>query len=1222
MLVVAVIIAAAAIGGCTVAVARAEEDSVPYVMPAVAGICSGDAGVGVGCGFDSAYMTSEGLTLSPKKSVLRMPWCAEHCYATCPPTYPIPYECDQCVYQDNTGNCYRTAYNVQASAAPTQGGCYETEMYDTVANWSKTKVHSKSSHGFFSSKSKTTTDFYSMYFRRNYSMSLSFKYIISHSVTLASSAMYPAPSREFELASLLLPASYKGNEQVYADFIDSFGTHYMSEAFMGGSALLTNYFHSCFLHTFSSHEVVKASSSSFAMIFSDSKASGWGSSIDKSKWDSWSQIDLKLLGGDAADYANLGVNDKLTGSQVRNWQSTISGANNLVPLTYTIRPITDVMKGGWIDASISSNVEKALDAYGAQIKVQMQQLENQLVAKNEYKKPKWCKPSKPPHHEGRRRATNLPGCPALPPPYFRAESRQIERHLSSSTQARGPLPSSSMPPIPGLVSAAGDLGSLFSRGYDPLQQAVRAPVVAFHFDGWACKNSVGRGSTSGICSNVWTDPATGVQFRRPDEIQIFNSPAAHADSSNRLLVTTSDYKKWHWSQHSTSIGIGVFSYSHSDASSYVSQILDTQRAVIAVKRRQVIAYRMTMWDQAVLRCEMQPTCKAASPKGTYSEPGTQVASSFALQRQALPASCSPNSAGANQYKLFRQAFGTHYVGSATYGGSLEFMLVINSSLYTKMTAMQVSEQTSIGFSLLSVAFGFSHGKNVSTEDVTREFRQNTQVVLLSYGGNPLLLQEGDYRKWAQSVPANPAPVNSTYAKITDLFDGNDPRRKCMMREVDEYLASKPPRRYRCGDAAGIKVLDGIPRPSSSSLHRLRRRVSTQMHKFEFGSLPTLEEIAGLQHRDREADILRGKNQTAIMLEAEKIKTAGPSSSQVAARALLKQQEDGACVAENVIPGASANDILGKTFDIKLGQPRLLATPLTCKQSKLWYSPFTQKTYQIPDQVDFVDVSAACQEEVMNSITNETTAWKMAAESWGFSLSVGIPIGSGSLSVGVGFEKQITETARRMSNFTKSSTILSRKMSMYRITFGNAGSAPLAIGSQMQLALANLPVVSSYAKASVSQRKIYDTFVRSFGTHYVVSADFGAHCAFNSLVDKTFASKMTSKYVSEQISISLGIQMKGIGIGIDLGFGMTKGSSVEDQQFKLHSQSLRDCSGGNTALLTQDPPKYDEWVQSAFLAPAFINGTTVLRPLTDLLVGANAASKRSALEDAILAYVHN
>merc|ERR550514_1355440 len=101
-----------------------------------------------------------------------------------------------------------------------------------------------------------------------------------------------------------------------------------------------------------------------------------------------------------------------------------------------------------------------------------------------------------------------------------------------------------------------------------------------------------------------------------------------------------------------------------------------------------------------------------------------------------------------------------------------------------MTAMQVSEQTSIGFSLLSVAFGFNHGKNVSTEDVTREFRQNTQVVLLSYGGNPLLLQEGDYRKWAQSVPANPAPVNSTYVKITDLFDGNDPRRKCMMREVD------------------------------------------------------------------------------------------------------------------------------------------------------------------------------------------------------------------------------------------------------------------------------------------------------------------------------------------------------------------------------------------------------------------------------------------------------
>ena len=32
-----------------------------YVMPPLAGLCTGDAGVGVGCGFDAAFMTALGL---------------------------------------------------------------------------------------------------------------------------------------------------------------------------------------------------------------------------------------------------------------------------------------------------------------------------------------------------------------------------------------------------------------------------------------------------------------------------------------------------------------------------------------------------------------------------------------------------------------------------------------------------------------------------------------------------------------------------------------------------------------------------------------------------------------------------------------------------------------------------------------------------------------------------------------------------------------------------------------------------------------------------------------------------------------------------------------------------------------------------------------------------------------------------------------------------------
>ena len=111
------------------------------------------------------------------------------------------------------------------------------------------------------------------------------------------------------------------------------------------------------------------------------------------------------------------------------------------------------------------------------------------------------------------------------------------------------------------------------------------------------------------------DPATGLHYRRPDEVQIFDSPAADSEEDEHLFIDSNAYRKWHWSQHSTSIGLDIFSYSHSDAEMYISQLLNTKRVVISVKRRVEVAYKMSLWDASVLKCEMQGTCAAASASG-------------------------------------------------------------------------------------------------------------------------------------------------------------------------------------------------------------------------------------------------------------------------------------------------------------------------------------------------------------------------------------------------------------------------------------------------------------------------------------------------------------------------------------------------------------------------------------------------------------------------------
>ena len=84
------------------------------------------------------------------------------------------------------------------------------------------------------------------------------------------------------------------------------------------------------------------------------------------------------------------------------------------------------------------------------------------------------------------------------------------------------------------------------------------------------------------------------------------------------------------------------------------------------------------------------------------------------------------------------------------GGLLQFVLVVNSTLYTKMSYEQVQEQTSIGFNLLFAQFNFTHMKASQAKDVEQVFRDNTQVVLVAYGGDTMLLEEAQYDDWAAS----------------------------------------------------------------------------------------------------------------------------------------------------------------------------------------------------------------------------------------------------------------------------------------------------------------------------------------------------------------------------------------------------------------------------------------------------------------------------------------
>lgn len=131
-----------------------------------------------------------------------------------------------------------------------------TDISQTYHDYQHSEQHTTRHGGFlgFGSKKTTTKTFVEKTYQEDYSHS---DYNERHAWYKMALPPLPPPkiSAEFAAALSALPASYNPSDpinlQMYMDFIATFGTHYMTEAYMGGAAHLQTWFHSCFLSTFS-----------------------------------------------------------------------------------------------------------------------------------------------------------------------------------------------------------------------------------------------------------------------------------------------------------------------------------------------------------------------------------------------------------------------------------------------------------------------------------------------------------------------------------------------------------------------------------------------------------------------------------------------------------------------------------------------------------------------------------------------------------------------------------------------------------------------------------------------------------------------------------------------------------------------------------------------------------------------------------------------------------
>jgi hypothetical protein len=81
--------------------------------------------------------------------------------------------------------------------------------------------------------------------------------------------------------------------------------------------------------------VSDASSSSFWFIYHSHSGSHWHSAVNQTDWEQWSDVQVKLSGGDVLGHGQLTMDNTLDADDVARWQTSIK-QNKMVPLQCVI----------------------------------------------------------------------------------------------------------------------------------------------------------------------------------------------------------------------------------------------------------------------------------------------------------------------------------------------------------------------------------------------------------------------------------------------------------------------------------------------------------------------------------------------------------------------------------------------------------------------------------------------------------------------------------------------------------------------------------------------------------------------------------------------------------------------------------------------------------------------------------------------------------------------
>jgi len=266
---------------------------------------------------------------------------------------------------------------------------------------------------------------------------------------------------------------------------------------------------------------------------------------------------------------------------------------------------------------------------------------------------------------------------------------------------------------------------------------------------------------------------------------------------------------------------------------------------------------------------------------------------------------------------------------------------------------------------------------------------------------------------------------------------------------------------------------------------------------------------------------------------------------------------------------------------------------------IYISPYDGSTYSFPDQCWFTERAKGSVVEDINTYSKWETFYEMKANSFGFNVGLGY----GGFTVGVAFQQAKGKITGYMKNNTRTLSLDNRIVSLYQLDLFPINQS--SVSTLLKNSFASLP------RDYQSNKAAYLNFIQSWGTHYITASQFGAKVNTTVVFESSLYNKFGSKWVSQQVGLSIGYQQFRVGINT----GTFNNKSKVDETFKQNSFSFLEYAGGIVDVF--ESSGYKAWLATIPQNPILIMEKTTLEPINKL---ATDATIRENLRIACAEYI--